>query len=143
MTTYYNSEYQEVSEYYLYEMYDDMLDGVSETIQVFGLTYDPSHVLKELDPVAYRTGFHDYIDSMMQDGDLYEDEHEFIDSLLDDWLHGDGWTDSWEEVEPTELLYAVQHMHSTGRLELVNGEIQPHPDHTISDIQALITEELA
>lgn len=141
--TYYNEEYQEVSEYELQSMYDDMLDGVSETIQVFGLTYDPSHVLKELDPVAYRNGFNDYIDSMMQDGDLYEDEHEFIDQLLDGWLHGDGWSDSWEEVDSSDLLYAAQHMYSTGRLELVDGEIQPHPNYSISTIQELINNELA
>lgn len=140
--TYYNSEYEEISEYYLYEMYDEMLDGAFSWPKVGYCEVSPSEFLKEHDPIGYRVGFNDYIDSMMQDGELYENESEFIDDLLDDWLHGDGWSDTWEDVDSTDLLYAAQHMHSTGRIELVNGEIRPHPDYSISDIQSLINREL-
>ena len=141
--TYDNEDYHEIAENYLYEIYDEMLDGTYTWPKVGYCEVSPSEFLKEHDPIAYRVGFNDYVDSMMQDGELYEDENEFIDQLLDDWLHGDGWLDAWLDVDPTDLLHAAQHMHDTGRLELVDGGLQPHPLHTISTIQALITEELA
>lgn len=143
MTTYYNDDYQEVSDEQLSTMYDDLLDEVHAWPKVGYCEVSPSEFLKEHDPIGYRTGFSDYVDSLMQDGELYEEAQLDIVTLLDAWIYGDGWLDSWEDVDPTELLYAAQHMHSTGRLEIVDGEIQPHPDYSISDIQSLITEDLA
>ena len=143
--TYYNDEYQELSEYELHSMFHDHLDSEYPAYSIAWETYSPSEIVKASgqDSTSYRQLYVAWIDSMVERGEIYEGEHEFIDELLAEWLCGDGWSDSWEEVEPTELLYAAQHMHSTGRLELVNGEIQPHPDHTISDIQELINNELA
>lgn len=145
MTTYYNSEYQEVSEYELHEMFHDHLDSEYPAYTILWETYSPSEIVKSSgqDSTAYRQLYVAWIDSMLDSGELYEGESEFIDSLLDDWLHGDGWTDAWEDVDSTDLLFAAQHMHSTGRLELVDGEIQPHPHHTVSTIQELINDELA
>ena len=143
--TYYNSEYQELSEYELHSMFHDHLDSEYPAYTIEWETYSPSEIVKASgqDSTSYRQLYVAWLDSMIEQGELYEDEHEFIDDLLAEWLCGDGWLDSWEEAEPTELLYAAQHMHSTGRLELVDGEIQPHPHHTISTIQALINVELA
>ena len=143
--TYYNSEYQELSEYELHSMFHDHLDSEYPAYTIEWETYSPSEIVKSSgqDSTAYRQLYVAWLDSMVEQGELYEEAQLDIDQLLDDWLHGDGWSDSWEEAEPTELLYAAQHMHSTGRLELVDGEIQPHPDYSISTIQALITEELA
>lgn len=145
MTTYYNDEYQELSEYELHSMFHDHLDSEYPAYSIAWETYSPSEIVKASgqDSTSYRQLYVAWLDSMIEQGELYEDEHEFIDQLLADWLCGVGWTDSWEDVDPTDLLYAVQHMHSTGRLELVDGEIQPHPDYSISDIQALINDELA
>ena len=143
--TYYNSEYQELSEYELHSMFHDHLDSEYPAYTIEWETYSPSEIVKSSgqDSTAYRQLYVSWLDTMKDIGELYKDEHEFIDQLLDDWLHGDGWSDAWIDVDSTDLLYAVQHMHSTGRLELVDGEIQPHPDYSISTIQALITEELA
>ena len=145
MTTYYNDEYQELSEYELHSMFHDHLDSEYPAYSIAWETYSPSEIVKASgqDSTSYRQLYVAWLDSMIEQGELYEDEHEFIDQLLVDWLCGVGWTDSWEDVDPTDLLYAVQHMHSTGRLELVDGEIQPHPNYSISDIQALINDELA
>lgn len=144
--TYYNSEYHEVTEYELHDMFHDHLDSEYPAYTIEWETYSPSEIVKASgqDSTSYRQLYVSWLDTMLDMGELYEDESEFIDQLLDDWLHGVAWDrDAWLDVDPTDLLYAAQHMHSTGRLELVDGEIQPHPHHTISTIQALINDELA
>jgi len=51
--------------------YDELLDSEG-TVTVAGCEFYPSKILKELDPIAYRTGFSDYLDSLMQDGTYIE-----------------------------------------------------------------------
>ena len=143
--TYYNSEYQELSEYELHSMFHDHLDSEYPAYSIAWETYSPSEIVKASgqDSTAYRQLYVAWLVSMVEQGELYEEAQLDIDDLLAEWLCGDGWSDAWLDVDSTDLLYAAQHMHSTGRLELVDGEIQPHPDYSISTIQALITEELA
>tara|TARA_R110000751_G_scaffold245206_1_gene345226 strand:- start:14 stop:241 length:228 start_codon:yes stop_codon:yes gene_type:complete len=52
----------------VYEMYDEMIDDCSEEVKIGNMTYSPSRVLKEVDPIAYRCGLNDYLDSLAQDG---------------------------------------------------------------------------
>lgn len=144
--TYYNSEYQELSEYELHSMFHDHLDSEYPPYTIEWETYSPSEIVKASgqDSTSYRQLYVAWLDSMIEQGELYEEEAQLdIDQLLAEWLCGDGWLDAWIDVDSTDLLYAVQHMHSTGRLEIVDGEIQPHPDYSISDIQSLINVELA
>lgn len=74
----------------LYEWYDEMLD------QVYGDfmgSYSASRVLKEVDPIAYRVGFHDWTDSQVQDGDLLDEEPELCSEfgeVIDDGEGYDG-----------------------------------------------------
>ena len=49
------------------EMYIDMIDGIYGEINV-GVTFNASRVLRELDPIAFRCGFNDYMDSLFEDG---------------------------------------------------------------------------
>jgi len=51
-----------------YEMYDEMLDQCYEPYNMSGMIYMPSDILKECDPIAYRVGFSDYVDTLAQDG---------------------------------------------------------------------------
>ena len=68
-----------------YERFDDMLDE-SGPVVIAGLEFSPSAILKEMDQIAYDTGFNDYMDSMDIDtDDLLEDE----DSDFDDSMDGD------------------------------------------------------
>lgn len=53
--------------YYL-EMYNESLDE-SGYVVVGGLEFLPSRVLEEMDPVAYRCGFNDFLDYMGVDSD--------------------------------------------------------------------------
>ncbi len=44
----------------LYEQYDAELDSEGP-VTIGGIEFDPSHALRELDPIAYRTGFNDWL----------------------------------------------------------------------------------
>ncbi len=50
------------------DAYDEMLNDCYPMVEIGSLTFTPSRVLKELDPIAYRCGLNDYLDSLAQDG---------------------------------------------------------------------------
>lgn len=52
--------------------YDDMLDELYGEL----MGYAASRILREVDPIAYRVGFHDWIDSEGIDSDDLEDDAE-------------------------------------------------------------------
>ena len=55
---------QELVDFYN-EMLDEQHDG---EINICGMKYAPSYALKEVDPIAYELGMHDFADSLMADG---------------------------------------------------------------------------
>jgi hypothetical protein len=76
------------------EMYEEMLDDCEGPVELCGMTYSASYVLKEIDPVAYRCGFNDYVDSLTDD-DI------FVEGLTED--ENDGQPDEaqeWESFDP-------------------------------------------
>jgi len=56
------------------EYFDDILDDVYGEIDV-GVKFYPSRVLKELDPIAYRCGLNNYMDSVREN--FYELDEEY------------------------------------------------------------------
>jgi len=60
-----------------YALFDEGLDEYGP-VQVAGYTFDPSRVLKELDPIAYHQGFLDWLD--MDDLTTDEDEADYDDT---------------------------------------------------------------
>lgn len=46
------------------DQYDDMLNECHDEIMIGNLTFDPSDVVFNCDPIAYRCGLIDYIDSI-------------------------------------------------------------------------------
>jgi hypothetical protein len=52
-----------VPEYEALEMYDAMLDEVYGMVEVAGMHYDTSNLLKNNDEIAYRCGFNDWCDA--------------------------------------------------------------------------------
>lgn len=52
-----------ISEYDAYHQYDEMLNECYPTVIVCGYEFDPARALKELDPIAYRCGFNDWLDA--------------------------------------------------------------------------------
>lgn len=56
------SQFTKISETEAYESYDEMLDSFGE-VKIGSLTFLPSQIVKELDPIAYSVGFDDYCDA--------------------------------------------------------------------------------
>ena len=56
-----------ITEYEATERYNEMLNECYSLAEVAGYTYAVSHLFKMVDPIAYRTGLADYIDSMGKD----------------------------------------------------------------------------
>ena len=70
--------------------YDDMLDEVYEWPTIAGLSFSPAAILRECDPIAYRTYFNDWADGEF-------DEYEIP---LPQFLDGDNeWIDNWIDKE--------------------------------------------
>jgi hypothetical protein len=91
---------RKISERIASEMYDEMLDDCEGPVNLCGMTYSASHVLREVDPTAYRCGFNDYVDSLL-------DDNIFVEGLTDDELmedpEDDGQPDEaqeWESFDP-------------------------------------------
>ena len=56
-----------------YSYYEGMMDEEGP-IEIAGIEFFPSQILKEMDPIAYRTGFNDYMDAIGVDTDELEEE---------------------------------------------------------------------
>ena len=64
------------------DQFDDMLNDSIPEIEIGCLTYSPSHVLKNVDPTAYRCSLNDFVDSLdVEDSDEYKELQEEIDQL--------------------------------------------------------------
>lgn len=46
------------------ESFNDFLDETTDPVVILGISYSPSKVLKETDPIAYKCGLVDYIVSL-------------------------------------------------------------------------------
>ena len=46
------------------KQYDDFLDDIYPEVKLGNLSFMPSTIIKELDPIAYRTGMSDFMDSL-------------------------------------------------------------------------------
>jgi hypothetical protein len=65
---------KQVTELELEEMFDEMLDESNELVKIGTLTYLPSQVLKNTDPIAYRIAKYDFADFYLDEED--EDEED-------------------------------------------------------------------
>lgn len=64
------------------EDYDNWLDELYGTVNVGGYEYTTSHILAEVDPVAYRVGRTDFIGSVdIEDLDEYKDLEREVEEL--------------------------------------------------------------
>lgn len=102
MADYWEPDGTPVEDDELYERYNDMLDDVHGD---FMGSYPASQVLEEVDPTAYRVGFHDWADSQVQDGELLEEEPELCsecDAVIDDGEGYDGKCGDCADEEESE-----------------------------------------
>ena len=54
--------------------YDEMLDDTGQGAEIGGLTFEPSRILKELDPTAYNVGISDWNDNRISETEEEIDE---------------------------------------------------------------------
>lgn len=59
--------FNEYSEDSLYDNFNDFIDEVSDTITIFGMSYNASIVLQKVDRIAYDCIFNEYVDSCVLD----------------------------------------------------------------------------
>ena len=62
-----------ITEHRLEEMFDDFLDEIYPDLKIACYTYQTSSALKEVDPTAYRQEYLNWLDSQLEDGNLFED----------------------------------------------------------------------
>jgi hypothetical protein len=65
---------KQVTELELEEMFDEMLDESNELVKIGTLTYLPSQVLKNTDPIAYRIAKYDFADFYLDEEDENEED---------------------------------------------------------------------
>ena len=89
-----------ISERTAHAWFDEMLDDCEGPVELCGMTYSASEVLREVDPVAYRCGFNDYVDSLTE-------EDVFVEGLTEDEMESededDGQPDEaqeWADFDP-------------------------------------------
>ena len=63
------------------DQFDGSLDESIPEIEIGGLTYSPSHVLKNVDPIAYRCSLNDFVNSLDAED---SDEHKALQLEIDD-----------------------------------------------------------
>ena len=51
------------------DSYDEFINESADEINIWGMHYSPSEVLKNVDPIAYRCGYDDYVNSVLSDAD--------------------------------------------------------------------------
>ena len=64
-----------ITDYEMHRRYDEMLDEITGDVVIGTLRYSASEVLKGVDPIAYRVGFSEFVDSELGET-ISEDEPE-------------------------------------------------------------------
>lgn len=72
------------------ERFRDMLDEVYPEVGIGVLTWAPSHVFEEMDPIGFRCSVLDYVDGLVSDGEL------------DEWEEGHRWLEKEDEEDEEE-----------------------------------------
>jgi len=74
-----NGEGIDADDVIIREMFDEMLND-APMIEVYGGEFYQADVLKQTDPIAYRTALLDFADSLAQDGDVivYADDSNWV-----------------------------------------------------------------
>jgi len=67
------------------EMYEDLLDECYPEVRIGDSFFSPSRIIKELDPACFNMGVTENLDSLVEDGRLYEYAGDYydIDELSD------------------------------------------------------------
>lgn len=127
--------------------YEDSLDDAFGDVELIGcISVSHARALKEIDPIAYRTGFSDWESAYIEEGDAVE--RGFWVDVIKDGEHVDGAEPSWhiEEDDAREMFdlhvrELNRHPESNGmsaRLYDTAGDILASQHLTGPDVPALV-----
>lgn len=57
--------------------FEELLNDTNDLVKIGSLTYEAGHVLRQIDPIAFRCGVSDYIDNLLSDDYLEEIDGEY------------------------------------------------------------------
>lgn len=63
-----------ITEDELSTLHDDLLDELYPTVTIGIFQWAPSRVLKVMEPVGYRVSLIEYVDQLIEDGQISEDQ---------------------------------------------------------------------
>lgn len=63
MSDYIDTDGDEYTREELEAVFDEYLDEVYPEVEIAGVTFSPSQIMAEVDPIAYRCGFNDWMDA--------------------------------------------------------------------------------
>ena len=75
------------------ELFAEVIDVTNEEVEVMGLSFRPSEIVRQLDPVAFRTYMNDFLDGEARDGELVY--------VADGWYRARDVEELREELEHT------------------------------------------
>jgi len=64
-----------------YESFEECLDDTSEEIRIGNLTFMPSVVLKQCDPIAYTESYNEYVNHLIEDSEEIEELESIIENI--------------------------------------------------------------
>lgn len=63
MIEYADADGNTYTEELLHAGFDEYLDEIYPEVEILGVTFSPSQIMAEVDPIAYRCGFNDWVDA--------------------------------------------------------------------------------
>ena len=87
-----------IQDYMLDSLFREDLDELLPEVEIGALTYAPSRALYNIDPIAYRVEFSNWLDAELEEDRLVEVDNEYYrKEHWDDYLQELEWEKEWEE----------------------------------------------
>ena len=92
MTDYYDEDGSIITEGMQADMFDQYLDEMHDEVTIGDITFSPSKILAECDPIAYRCYFNDYESNQIENEEWFEDDPTEDEDDID-------WEQYWEDYD--------------------------------------------
>lgn len=96
MTDYYDEDGTVITEDMQTDMFDQYLDELHDEVTIGDITFSPSKILAECDPIAYRCYFNDYESNQIENEVWFEDDPTEEEEEEED---DTDWEQYWEDYD--------------------------------------------
>lgn len=96
MTDYYDEDGTVITEDMQTDMFDQYLDELHDEVTIGDITFSPSKILAECDPIAYRCYASDYESAQIENGEWFEDDPTEDEEEDED---DTDWEQYWEDYD--------------------------------------------